>query len=120
MGGSSYRGSASIANTADDFIYQSERYGNFSYLFAVPNGVYDITLHFAEIYWNGPNQRIFNVRLEAGGLVLDRYDIYAINGKNNAISMTFSGIRVADGQLNINFVTVKDNAKVSAIWLRRQ
>jgi hypothetical protein len=89
-------------------------------LFDVPNGVYDVTLRFAEIYWNGPDQRIFTVRIEAGAAVLDRYDIYAINGKNHAISMTFSGIRVADGQLNINFVTVKDNAKVSAIRVRRQ
>ena len=120
MGGSIYRGSASIANTADDFLHQSERYGNFSYLFDVPNGVYDVTLLFAEIYWDGPDQRLFNVRIEAGAAVLDGYDIYAINGKNNPISMTFSGIRIADGQLNIDFVTVKDNAKVSAIWVRRQ
>jgi pectate lyase len=119
LGGSSYRTSASIGNTADDSLYQSERYGNFTYLFDVPNGLYDVTLHFAEIYWNGANQRKFNVRIEGGALVLDRYDIYAVNGKNNAIGITFSGIRVADAQLNINFLTVQDNAKVSAIWVRR-
>jgi hypothetical protein len=118
LGGSSYAESAPIGSTADDFLYQSERYGNFTYLFDVPNGTYDVTLHFAEIYWNAPNKRLFNVRIEGGVLGLDRYDIYAINGKNNAISMTFSDVKVADGQLKIEFATVKDNAKVSAIWVR--
>jgi len=27
-------------------------YGNFSYRFDVPSGAYDVTLHFAEVYWN--------------------------------------------------------------------
>jgi len=113
-GGRSYKTSASIASTNDDSLYQSERYGAFGYQFDVPDGQYDVTLHFAEIYWNRSNRRKFNVLME-GVLALQSYDIYAKNGKNNASSITFSGIRVSDGRLNINFVTVFDNPKVSAI-----
>jgi Malectin domain len=39
-----------IADTLDDAVYQSERYGAFSYAIPVPAGKnYDVVLHFAEI-----------------------------------------------------------------------
>ena len=85
-----------------------------SYKFDVPNGLYNVALHFAEIYWEAPGQRIFDVFIE-GSRVLDRYDICAAVGCNTAHILTFPGVQVKDGQLNIDFVTVKDNAKISAI-----
>lgn len=103
-----------IANTVDDPLYQSERNGNFSYQFDVPNGRYDVVLHFAEIYWKGLGQRLFDVLIE-GVLGLDNYDIYKAAGHDVAIALTLNGIQVGDGQLNIKFVNVKDSAKVSAI-----
>jgi hypothetical protein len=114
MGGRTYSNGNSIASTADGPLYQSERYGNFSYKFDVPNGVYNVTLHFAEIYWKNSGERIFDVTIE-GSRVLDRYDICAAVGCNTALALTFLGVQVQDGQLNIDFVNVKDNAKVSAI-----
>jgi hypothetical protein len=114
VGGRTYSNANSIANTTDDPLYQSERYGNFSYKFDVPDGLYNVALHFAEIYWKNPGERIFDVFIE-GSRVLDRYDICAAVGCNTALTLTFPGVQVKDGQLNIDFVTVKDNAKVSAI-----
>ena len=114
IGGRTGSNGNSIANTANDPLYQSERYGNFSYKFDVPNGLYNVALHFAEIYWEAPGQRIFDVFIE-GSRVLDRYDICAAVGCNTAHILTFPGVQVKDGQLNIDFVTVKDNAKISAI-----
>ena len=114
LGGSTYSTGDPIANTADDRLYQSERYSNFSYQFDVPNGRYDVVLHFAEIFWNGTGQRLFDVLIE-NGLVLDNYDVYQAAGHDVPVALTFPRIQVGDGQLNIRFVTVRDNAKVSAI-----
>ena len=48
-------------------------------------------------------------------LVLDNFDIYASAGFNTAMSVTFPGIAVSDGQLTLDFVSVKDSAMISAI-----
>src|SRR5262249_39809403 len=53
---------SNVVNPAPDAVYQSERYGNFSY--AIPNltagASYTVRLHFAEIYWSQAGQRVFN------------------------------------------------------------
>ena len=116
-GGRSYSISDPIADTSDDPLYKSERYGTFNYRFDVPDGLYDVTLHFAEIYWKSSGQRIFDVFIE-GALVVDNYDIYSVVGHDRATTRTFPGVLVQDGQLNINFVTVKNNPMVSAIRIQ--
>ena len=105
---------AAIANTTDDALYQSERYGNFSYAITVANGTYDVTLQFAEFYWNAAGKRVFDVTAE-GKLILDNLDIFsAAGGKNKAYDVTVP-LTVSDGTLNFQFITVTDNAKISAI-----
>ncbi len=114
FGGSTYKTSAAIAGTQLDPLYQTERYGNFSYDAAVDNGTYAVTLKFAEIYLDGAGQRLFDVKAE-GKLVLDNYDIFAhAGGKNIATQETFN-VTVTDGQLDLDFISVRENAKVSAI-----
>jgi Malectin domain len=39
-----------IAGTLDDPIYQSERWGEFTYEVPVPKGDYEVIIHFAEMY----------------------------------------------------------------------
>jgi Malectin domain len=95
-------------------MYQTERYGNFSYKFDVPDGLYDVTLYFAEIYWRELGRRLFDVLIE-GDLVLDNYDIFAIAGHDAAIALVFPEVWVEDGQLNIDFIKVKDYAQTAAI-----
>jgi hypothetical protein len=46
--------------------------------------------------------------------VLSNYDIYAEVGALNATTETYT-VEVTDGELNVDFTTVYDNAKVSAI-----
>jgi Malectin domain len=75
------------------------------------------SLHFAEIYWKNPGERLFDVLIE-GVLVLDNYDIYRAAGHDAAISLPFSAISVQDGQLNIDFVGVKQKASVSAVYIQ--
>ncbi|MEC4983286.1 MAG: malectin domain-containing carbohydrate-binding protein [Oscillatoria sp. PMC 1068.18] len=116
-GGKIYSTGSAISGTDDDTLFQTERSGkNFAYDFAVADGDYQVELNFAEIYWGATGQRIFDVTIE-NNLVLDEFDIYAeAGGKNVALTKTFN-IGVVDGNLDIDFSTTKDNAKISSIKL---
>jgi len=105
--------SAAIAGTDADPLYQSDRLGTFSYAIPVPNGTYNVTLHFAETYWSRPQKRVFNVTAE-GQQVLSKLDIYAKVGKNTAYIVTVA-VTVQDGTLNLGFSPLIGEAKVNAI-----
>jgi len=108
---------AAIAGTLDSGLYQKERYGtNFDYHFPLSNGAYDVTLHFAEIYWQAPDQRIFNVSIE-GTKVLDHLDLFATVGFNEAYTYQYEAV-VLDGSLDINLISFANNAKISAIEIQ--
>ncbi|AOY60213.1 malectin domain-containing carbohydrate-binding protein [Desulfococcus multivorans] len=114
--GQSYGTSSAIAGTADDVLYQRERFGkSFSYSVPVKPGTYTVTLHFAEIYWRDPGKRVFNVDVEGGQGSLSNFDIVKEVGAYTAVVKTFPGIYVDDGNLTISFNALADNAKVSAI-----
>ena len=114
FGGSTYASGAAIANTTDDAIYQTERYGNFRYSAPVENGTYEVTLKFAELFWGSAGKRVFDVKAE-NRIVLDNYDIFReAGGKNIAVDETFQ-VAVTDGKLDLEFVSVVENAKVSGI-----
>ena len=115
-GGVTYANAAPIAGTTDDALYQTERYGNFAYHVSVPNGAYDVVLHFAELVWAGPGQRVMDVAVE-GILALDNLDIVAQAGTLTSLVHTISGT-VSDGMLDIVFTTLVDNAKLSALEIR--
>ena len=112
-GGATASTTAAITGTTDPTLYQTERFGNFSYNIPLANGSYTVTLKFAEIYWTAAGQRIFNVSMQ-GTQVISKLDIYAQAGKNAAYDVTIP-VSVTNGTLNITFTSVVDNAKVSAI-----
>lgn len=121
--GITYSTTTSIAGTNDDAIYQTERYsttdnGSFSYAFPVNNDTYTVVLHFAEIYWNAPGKRKFDVSIE-NNLVLNDYDIFQKVGIFTGTTETLV-VSVTDGTLNIDFSSALavggiDRPKVSAI-----
>ncbi len=121
-GGNTYTTSNSIdtsgvSNPAPQGVYQSERFGNFTY--ALPNllsgAQYTVRLHFAEIFWSARGQRLFNVSIN-GQQVLSNFDIYAAaGGMNRAIAEQFSTTADNSGHITIQFNTVLDNAKVDGI-----
>lgn len=113
IAGSGYAQNVAIANTPDPALYQSERNGTFGYSFPVPNGSYSLVLHFAEIYWTQPGQRVFNVGVE-GTTRLANYDIVAKVGPRTATTETLP-VTVSDGALDLTFAASVDQAKVSAI-----
>ncbi|MEM9933018.1 MAG: malectin domain-containing carbohydrate-binding protein, partial [Bacteroidota bacterium] len=112
---SEYSVSTDIAGTQDDDLYQSERWGyEFSYQIPVINGEYNVVLHFAEVYWADANKRVFDISAE-GDEYFSSFDIYKEYGKNAVGVEIISGIIVADGVLNLDFLSRKHMAKISAI-----
>jgi beta-galactosidase len=102
-----------VAGTSDSLLYQSYRFGNFSYRIPVENGTHQLRLRFAEPYWSAVGARVFNVKAE-GQTVLGNFDIFKEAGKFTALDKS-SYITVTDGFVDLQFVPVKDNALISAI-----
>lgn len=106
-----------VNDPAPQTVYQSERYGDFSYVLGnlTPGKTYTVRLDFAEIYWDGPGKRLFNVRMN-GSEALNNFDIFvAAGGKNRAVRREFSVVADALGQIVIDFVSVVNYAKISGI-----
>jgi uncharacterized repeat protein (TIGR03806 family) len=98
-------------------VYQKERSGNFTYSVSglTPGAPYLIELHFAEIYWTAPGQRLFNVTVN-GTTVLGNYDIFLRAGGNfRAVVEVVRATASSSGSLSLAFTSVKDNAKLSAL-----
>ena len=119
--GSTSTSAAAIAGTEDDQLYQSERFDgspngdSLLYAFDLPNGHYEVKLHFAEV-WSGASGaglRVFDINAE-GNLAVNDMDIFARVGGNHACSTTFP-VSVSDGQLNIGFVHGVQNPKICGI-----
>ena len=104
----------SIANTSDPLLYQSERWGIGSYRFTVPNGSYQVTLRFAEIYpYAYIGSRVFDVKIE-GNTVISNMDIYKSVGTYRALDYAFT-TSVSDGVLAVDFVGKTGSPKINAI-----
>ena len=107
-------------------IFRTERYGkapngDLNYSVPLPNGTYTVTTHHAEIWFGkhqnasaaSPGKRVFDILLE-GQLVKDDLDLFAENG-NGPVSLTFPGVSVTDGALNIDLEASADNSQISGI-----
>ena len=108
-----------IAGTSDDGLYQSFRTDasgtpELKYSLAVPNGTYQVKLHFAEIVLRGAGLRKFNVKID-NATVLTNFDIFAEAGQSNkAVIKTFT-TTVTGGTLTIEFLHVVGDPAISAI-----
>jgi hypothetical protein len=122
-GGSTYTNTATIdmsqitSNAPPAAIFNSERYGTFSY--TIPNltagSAQTVTLYFAETYLTAAGQRIFNVSINSTS-VLSNFDIYAsAGGQNKAIAKSFSTTANSSGQVVIQFSAVTQSPKVNGI-----
>lgn len=118
----------SNTNAAVPTLFETERthaQPTFDYGIPLPEGNYDIVLHFAEIFWGatggspgGAGSRVFDVSIE-GNIVLDDYDIIADVGSETPVAKMFT-VTVTDGNLDLNFSALPatggvNQAKVSAI-----
>jgi hypothetical protein len=109
-GGSTYSvaeviDTAAVSNPAPQAVYQSERWNNFTYTFPnlVPDGTYAVRLHFAEIYYDAPGSRRFDVLLN-GSPVLTNFDVFAeAGGKFRALVKQFSIVADTTGTITVQF-----------------
>ncbi len=114
-GGTSGYTTHAIAGTEDDPLYQTNRWGSgaWGYKFDLPDGEYRVTLLWAETYWTATDKRVFDVKIE-GQTVIAGLDVFALVGHDAAYQRMFD-VTVSDGQLNIEFASVRDAALVAAI-----
>ncbi|MGW5960837.1 FG-GAP-like repeat-containing protein [Methylorubrum thiocyanatum] len=103
-------------------VYQTERYGNFSYAIPVASTsqAYTVELRFGELWWSNPGERVFDVSLE-GQTILDDLDILAQTGSFNTPYTYVSGpiTAGANGTLDLQFLNGIDNAQISGIIVRQ-
>src|SRR5271157_5729735 len=125
-GGTSYSNTdpintSGVTNPAPQAVYDSERYGNFTYTIPnlTPGANFTVRLDFAEIFWNAAGQRVFNVSIN-GSQVLNNFDIFAAaGGKDIAIVKQFTTTADSSGMITIQFTTVTNNAKISGIEINQ-
>jgi hypothetical protein len=107
-------------NVSGGALYQSERYGAFSYEIPVTaNGIYTIKLHFAEIYQTSAGARSFSVAVE-GTTVISGLDLFSEAGHDTGYTETFADIPVNDRSVTIRLIAGVENPTISgfAIYSR--
>ncbi|HLX64292.1 MAG TPA: malectin domain-containing carbohydrate-binding protein [Planctomycetota bacterium] len=98
-------------------VYQSERWGDFSYAIAglKAESFYLVRMHFAEIFFNRAGARTFHVTIN-GTSALSNYDIFkAAGGANIAVVEEFTTKSDKQGVVKLEFKGVVDHAKCSGI-----
>jgi hypothetical protein len=106
-----------VTNPVPVGVYQTNRYGNFSYSIPglSPGCTYTVRLHFAEIFWTAAGKRVFSVTIN-GTQVLTNFDIFAAAGvANKAVVEQFTATASSSGTITLQFITVTDNAQINGI-----
>ncbi len=111
-GGSANSTSDPIAGTEDDGLFQSERYGQYSYEVPVSSATYDVELYFNELYQTTAGTRSFSVTVE-GQEVFSNLDLFATSGHDTAYKRVIHNVSVDDGNLTIALTSSVDNATIS-------
>ncbi|KAB2616976.1 kinesin-II 95 kDa subunit-like [Pyrus ussuriensis x Pyrus communis] len=123
QGGDVLRTNETIDGSDVPSVYQSARFGDFSYRFEnLSPGDYFVDLHFAEIvYTNGPKgMRVFDVFMQEEK-VLSGIDIYSIVGANKALQLVDVAVSVGeDGAILIRFDGVNGSPIVGGICIKRE
>ncbi len=124
-GGSKYSTTQGISGTNDPTLYQSERWGQFTYAIAVPNGTYEVRLHFVELYYGTAvagscvGKRIFGIDITNTTISPDLANIDPCaqsGGPRTALTKTVSNVSVTNGTLTIKSVYgAQDDPEVAAI-----
>ncbi len=104
-----------IANTTQPEIYRSERYAMEAFTQKLPNGKYQVKLHFCETFEGiaGPGERVFSFEVE--GKPFKDFDVWAKAGGGARAYIETVPVEVTDGELNIKFTTQIENPQINAI-----
>ncbi|KAK7080489.1 hypothetical protein SK128_022970 [Halocaridina rubra] len=118
----------------DQVLYQTERYHHSTFGYDIPlkgDGEYVLVLKFSEVYFNAPDQKVFDVVLNGEHSAVPALDIYGRVGRGVAYdeyvpftiagnSLLFAGQESAikGGKVRVEFVKgYKDNPKVNAVFV---
>ena len=116
-----------VTDVLNPELYQSERYGHFSYAIPVSEGIYTLTLHFSE-HWFGVEgytapgdavgSRVFDVFCN-GVALLRNFDIFReAGGSLKPVVRKFRGLKPNhQGKILLSFVPSADYACVNALEL---
>jgi len=116
---------APVSGTDDPELYQTERWGNFSYAIPVTPGRYSVWLRFAARHWEGVSSpsyekgkhavHTFNVFCN-GKMLLQNFDLPEEARQSDIVVRKFSGLEPnAQGKLVLSFVPVEGYASGAGI-----
>ncbi len=117
LGGAQNQTADTISGAAGSELFNSERYGSFTYNIPVPNGNYQVTLHLAELYWEAPGERSMSAVVE-DQVALEDFDTYQTAGHDTAYTTEPVTVTVSDGLLTITASATSDNAALAGILVR--
>jgi hypothetical protein len=114
---------APVSGTDDQELYESERWGNFSYAIPVAPGKYAVTMHFAARHGDWPSTtssgasaaHVFDVYCN-GKVLLKDFDLAQEARQGDLVVRRAAGLEPnAQGKLVLTFVPVQGYATVSGI-----
>ncbi|HEV2134588.1 MAG TPA: malectin domain-containing carbohydrate-binding protein [Terracidiphilus sp.] len=118
---------APVAGTDDPEMFETERWGNFSYAIPVSPGKYSLAMYFTVRHggWDDPSPgtidekpdvaHVFSVYCN-GKVLLNEFDLPGEAGATDVVVRRFTGLEPsAQGKLLLNFVPVRGYATVTGI-----
>ena len=104
-----------IENTTCPEIYRSEHYSMESFDYKLPNGKYQVKLHFCETYEgiNGPGERVFTFDVQ--GKTFKDFDVWVKAGGFARPYVETVPVEITDGHLKITFTPQVQNPQINAI-----
>ncbi len=104
-----------IVNTTQPEIYRSEHYSMDSFTQKLPNGKYQVKLHFCETFEGiaGPGDRVFSFDVE--GKAFKDFDVWVKSGGFAHAYVETVPVDITDGQLDITFTPQVENPQINAI-----
>jgi hypothetical protein len=109
------RAGLEIENTENDELYRSERYSMESFSQEVPNGKYEVKLHFAETFEGiyGEGERVFSFTVS--GKEFKDFDVWAKAGGGLKAHIETVPVDVTDGKITITFDANIENPQINGI-----
>ena len=108
-----------VLGSQDETLYLSYRIGDVRVDKPLPNGVYDVILHFAEPEEIEGRDRLFDV-LVNGEKRVDSLDVMVSrDGKiRSGLTVALPDVDVTEGRLQIEFVAIRREPILSAVVIR--
>ncbi|MEL7186284.1 MAG: family 16 glycosylhydrolase [Pseudomonadota bacterium] len=108
-----------VKGSQDPALYRSYRIGDIEVARPIPNGVYDVTFHFAEPTQANGGDRVFDAVAEGERILADLDIVKFRDGKSfSALTVTTPDVVVSDGELNISFSATVGEPTLSGLVVR--